>query len=403
MPCEILAAPERDGDGNGFLDPRELDCNANGVPDATEIAGGASKDCDQDGMPDERQTRAELRIPLPQRIPIGESFSKVGGVDVDLDSDVDLVVASSQGNVIRVVRNDGHRRWSVVQSFPLAHSYRGIDSVELDGAPGPDILLVRAGGLDLILNNGQGGFHVGGSLRPPGEEPENFTAGYVVDYDLDGVLDVVVSRSEPGEIGVFPGEGGGMFFEYRALADNVLGSSVKSEDMNGDLRPDVITGSSLLLQNVMGGLSPRPRFLSARRCAFDTNGDGLIDLLQADSNQGLLLGRNRGGGRFDPAVILAVPGGVAPYVLLDAGDFDGDGISDIVGRGRDGGLMVLRGGFPGAPRSAAWYDGYPTSVALADLDGDSRLDLAMISSHDSAVTLLHGQVGGALSGCRRRR
>ena len=59
--CEIFAGG--DADGNGILDecedPKFTDCNANGMDDTIDLAKGNSTDCDENGVPDECQSRED--------------------------------------------------------------------------------------------------------------------------------------------------------------------------------------------------------------------------------------------------------------------------------------------------------------------------------------------------------
>jgi hypothetical protein len=48
--------------GAALLLDRTRDCNANGTPDAIEVATGSASDVDEDGIPDSCQCRADLFV-----------------------------------------------------------------------------------------------------------------------------------------------------------------------------------------------------------------------------------------------------------------------------------------------------------------------------------------------------
>ena len=51
--CDIAAGTSQDCTANGIPDECEPDCNANGFADSCDIAGGTSQDCNYNGVPDE--------------------------------------------------------------------------------------------------------------------------------------------------------------------------------------------------------------------------------------------------------------------------------------------------------------------------------------------------------------
>jgi hypothetical protein len=127
----------------------------------------------------------------------------------------------------------------------------------------------------------------------------------------------------------------------------------------------------------------------------DIDGDGDADLVIADSGAGdvaVLLGDGRGG--FGEPRRTALPTGPPPDMVA-LGDVDGDGRLDVALTAHDSnGIMVLKGGgaggfspFPGSPfPSGAPDPAHNHGLALADLDGDGDLDL-LAGNHD------HGTIG----------
>jgi hypothetical protein len=141
----------------------------------------------------------------------------------------------------------------------------------------------------------------------------------------------------------------------------------------------------------------------------DFNGDGVPDVAEANfcgdlgcSSSGsvsVLLGN--GDGTFQTAV--NYDGGLFP-IAVSTGDFDADGKLDLAVANDgypSGTVSVLLGvgnGAFAAPIPYAVGPAYPFSVAVADLNGDGRLDLAVVTGTDNqapgSVAVLMGNGDG---------
>ena len=139
-------------------------------------------------------------------------------------------------------------------------------------------------------------------------------------------------------------------------------------------------------------------FYAVSVAAGDLNGDGAIDLVEANSCQkgdgscgnselSVFLGNKNG--TFQPAASYASGGIAASSVAI--GDFNGDGHPDLVianecqsGSDCNNGMVsVLLGNGDGTFQSAVSYNaGYvPVAVAVGDLNGDGRLDLILANQY----------------------
>ncbi|MEO8690623.1 MAG: VCBS repeat-containing protein, partial [Solirubrobacteraceae bacterium] len=160
-------------------------------------------------------------------------------------------------------------------------------------------------------------------------------------------------------------------------------TSVAVGDLNGDLRPDVVTANhltsdvSVLLGDAFGGFTGPVEFPTANSAEglaiADLDNDGSLDLAVANGNSvGVLLGAGLGG--FAPAVDFAT--GTFPLSVAFA-DFNDDGRRDLV-TANDGAANVSvllgdgAGGFAPAVNHNVGSD--PQSVAVGDFNGDGETD-----------------------------
>ena len=133
-------------------------------------------------------------------------------------------------------------------------------------------------------------------------------------------------------------------------------------------------------------------------CVVDLDGDGNPDLVTPDNanspSSNISWLRNTGGGvtlSFAPNVDLPAPAGSFPYSMV-AADLDGDGKQDIIFSSSIGSLSVYRNtSTPGNISFAARLDYAtgkdPFSVAAADLDGDGKPDLAVANYLSNTVSV----------------
>ncbi len=219
----------------------------------------------------------------------------------------------------------------------------------------PDLIVADLddGAVGILLNDGGGRFHAApGSPLACGPSPNDFA---VADFNHDGNADLAIVNTQTPFITILLGDGRGGF---RAAP----GSPVRTAS------------------------SPHPHGVAAG----DFTGSGAIDVM-TDSwghNQiELLPGNGRGG--FAHGAFFNV--GKRPYQRLRAADLNGDGKADIVTTNLDGDSVTVllgdgRGGFREAPGSPFQTAPAPWEVAIADVNRDGKLDLAIIPYDRDAKT-----------------
>ena len=276
----------------------------------------------------------------------------------------------------------------------------------------PDLLVANQfGGVDVLLGNGDGTFQPAVTY---GSSLKICSSVAVADVNGDGKPDLVVTTWNPGSVGVLLGNGNGTFqpvVTYAASAPQAAAIA----DVNGDGKPDVLvadtSGAGVLLGNGDGSFQPEVMYSSGGLTptsivSADLNGDGKQDLvvMNFDSgNVGVLLGN--GDGTFQPAVTYGgADGAGTPSVAV--ADVNGDGKLDLmvvnfcVDKNCDGGIGVFLGNGDGTfrPESVFVSGGYYAwALAVADVNGDGKPDLVAANLQLSVSKPLKGFVGVLLN------
>ena len=254
------------------------------------------------------------------------------------------------------------------------------------------------------------------------------------DFNHDGRPDIAVVNGQQNTVAVFLGSGNGTFSAAPqspfTVNGGILSGSVPTaiavSDVNADGHPDLaitnipinplsviggaITGHvggavAVLLGNADGSFNTASNFgtaadLPSSVAIADVNGDGKRDLAIAHLNSGnvtVLLGNGSGTSfSFAPGSPFAV--GTRPASIATA-DLNSDGKLDLaVANADDNAVAILmglgNGTFIPNVNSPVAVGARPASVALADLNGDGKLDLAAADLTDGKVSVSLGDGSG---------
>src|SRR5262249_8070547 len=135
----------------------------------------------------------------------------------------------------------------------------------------------------------------------------------------------------------------------------------------------------------------------------DFNGDGIKDLAVANfysNNVSVLLGN--GDGSFQTATNFGLGLGLNPSSLAVA-DFNGDGNADlVVANAGSNNLSLLLGNGDGTFQPAVNFGGTqinnPAAIAVGDFNGDGKADLVVANFSFSNLSLLLGNGNGTFQG-----
>ncbi len=246
----------------------------------------------------------------------------------------------------------------------------------------------------------------------------------LADLDGDGRMDIVTGDWDRNQISIFqnlssPGSlTAGSFAARVGIPVAGTPGMLAVVDLDGDGKPEIITAnhgdsSVAVLRNTgLGGIIDTNFFASPVNfsvggspfnvVAMDMDGDGKPDVVtvnQADSNHKVSILRNTSvagdisGGSLAPAVDLA---GADAGETIAAGDLDGDGKPDlIVGSWSGQTIAVYRNLSTSgsvttnsfAPEVAFSAGGNVHTIAVGDLDGDGKPDLAVVTELPSQLSL----------------
>jgi FG-GAP-like repeat len=312
---------------------------------------------------------ADVRGALTQ--PIGSPFSTGGtgpaslaAQDFNGDGRADVAVAYNVNGDVTVLLGDGRGGFGIVPTSISRFAPVAIAAGDFNGDGTQDLAVSRTGHLvSILIGDGQGRLAVGPTVSTGGVGQGGVA---IADFNRDGRADVAVANGSSGDVSVLLGDGRGG-----------LGPAPRSPFPSGGNGPNAVATG-------------------------DFNGDAKADVAVTNYRTGdvsVLLGN--GAGQLAPAAGSPYATGGFHPVSIAAGAIDSDKRPDVAVASSSGDISVLLASRNGALRAAngsPFVSGgfHPTSVALGDVNGDGRNDVAVAnSSGDVSVLINKGGVSAS--------
>lgn len=332
--------------------------------------------------------------PLALASPSNESVHLLTA-DFNRDGKADLVATAYNAGGIDVLLGDGAGGFTPQPRIPTGGNPYFLAVADVDGNGAPDIAVANNSGstVSVLLGAGDGTFQAPMNLSITGPESAHF-----IDVDSNGTRDLAV-LSNSGKLRIWLGDGAGGFVfksEVGVDAGAALGAAA---DVNGDGRDDLIVTSaaasgaylSVFLNKgdtTFQQVGSNAIGSAAASCASaDFNGDGKPDLVAAEYASGMVsVFLGNGDGTF--AARRSVATGVGSRVVA-VGDLNCDGRVDVaVGHLGSPLTIVLLGKGDGSfepnPISVPAVNATSAlAVTIADVNGDQRPDLLLATDGSS--------------------
>jgi hypothetical protein len=331
--------------------------------------------------------------------PVGHSPAALLAVDLNGNNTLDLVTANKSDNTVTVLLGRGDGTFSLAGTYAAGSGPVALAYGDFNGDHHVDLAIADNGSntVTLLLGTGTGKFTQGGTVTV-GNNP---TSVAVADFNNDGKSDIATVSGGFGHLDINLNNGDGTFATAVNYATGFCANSVVVGDFNHDGQPDLAVacnfpsgdGVSILLGNSDGTFQTFAKYSVGGQTPLtlavaDFNGDGFQDIVTANdqfANNSVSVLMGNGDGTF--GTVHVYQAGQTP-VGVAIGDFNGDGIPDVVTANSGpfmgtpvGSVSLLLGNGDGTLLAAAdLIVPGPGPCVQADFNGDNIPDLAVVTT-----------------------
>jgi hypothetical protein len=308
---------------------------------------------------------------------------------------------------------DSHKN---ITTIKVGKTPNSIEVADLNKDKIPDLVIANGGdsSVTILLGKGNGTFReADGSPFYAGSSPNDIV---IADFNKDGKPDLAFANHTKKYLTVLAGDGKGGFkpLSGSPFSVNVFPHThgIATGDFNKDGNPDLVTDSwgndrlEVLFGNNKHGFNTPGMFISVGKHPYqrirtaDLNKDGNMDIVTTNldgNNTTILLGDGKGG--FHQPAGSPFACGDSPFGVA-IGDINGDGKPDLAivnsptitsnNTGKDGLSILLGDGtgkfvtMPGSPFTTGKS---PSRVAIGDINGDGINDIAVANYNGNSITI----------------
>ena len=335
--------------------------------------------------------------------------------DFNNDSRSDIVVANSGTDDLGIFLGLGNGTFAPKIKYSIAtDSYpQYVITGDINSDNHMDIVSVnsKSNTISVIHGNGNGIF-ADQTMYSTGDNSHPYAVA-ISDFNNDQRVDFVIANEGTDSIGILLG------YNYRSFQSSITylyentraPNDVSVHDFNHDNHLDMVIvyrdsfNLAVLLGNGNGSFGAMTSYSTgyysfpSKLAVNDFNGDTQLDIAVANygsDSVGVFLGY--GNGSFTNMITYSTGAGSTP-ISIDVGDFNNDGLFDIV-TANNGNykLGILLGYGNGSFAAVILYStgdhSFPHGVAVGDFNNDGQLDISVANYGPSTATIFLGHGNG---------
>lgn len=346
-----------------------------------------------------RRNPGALTVEVPSTIHSAiEDLTDVASIDLDEDTDPDIVISSEDGKVLSLENLGAGQFGGAQQLFTGQTGLEVIHPAQIDGAGMTDLIALRRDQDRASWHAGSsGGFAAPSVIDDLGFQPAAVTTA---DFNDDGSLDLAIAFSGDEACAWYSQNPATHAFTYHQLNGTIEGTrAIASGDIDGDTFPDIVAagfdGNVYLFSNTDGvGSFSNATLIGTGPAGLDDialadlDGQNGLDIVVAEGSgvdTTVTAFFNDGSGGFSASSNLYTGG--SGNRSMAVGDLDQDGDPDFVTttashtywHENDGSGSFSTTSLPRASGSS------PYTLKLVDLDQDGDLDILDVSRFDGLI------------------